>query len=99
MKPSNTPEKLMACRRLALEQNERLFDEANAYSRRAFDLLEHPDFDCEMFEEYLHIRQKAESLFRDAIEHLGALNEDFPPPSSRSATGLSNSTIVNREMA
>ncbi|WP_445576735.1 hypothetical protein GKKCFE_15020 [Pseudomonas sp. E141] len=99
MQFNNTAEKLMACRRLALEQNERLFDEANAYSRRAFDLLEHPDFDCEMFEEYLHIRHKAESLFRDAIEHLSALNEHFPPPSSRSATGVSNSTTVDKEMA
>lgn len=63
--------KMTACRQLAMEQNQKLFNEANALSRSAFDLLEQPDFDSEMFDEYLRLRGKAEALFQEAPDHLG----------------------------
>mgnify|MGYP001084665543 CR=1 FL=1 len=68
---------LTACRRLALERNEKLFEEANALNRSAIDLLERPDLDNEMFLQYLQIRGKAESLFREALDHLCLINEQF----------------------
>jgi len=80
MQHNDIDEKTMACRQLAMEQNQKLFNEANALSRSAFDLLEQPDFDSEMFDEYLRLRGKAEALFREAIDHLGVLNEHFPLP-------------------
>lgn len=80
MQYNNTHTKMMACRQLAMEQNQKLFNEANALSNSAFDLLEHPDFDSEMFDEYMRLRGKAEALFREAIEHLGVLNKHFPVP-------------------
>jgi hypothetical protein len=72
--------KMMACRQLAMEQNQKLFNEANALRRSAFDLLEQPDFDSEMYDEYLLLRGKAEALFREAIDHLGVLKKHFPAP-------------------
>lgn len=80
MQHNDIDAKMMACRQLAMEQNQKLFNEANALSRSAFDLLEQPDFDSEMFDEYLRLRGKAEALFREAIDHLGVLNKHFPLP-------------------
>lgn len=80
MQYNNTHTTMMACRQLAMEQNQKLFNEANALSKSAFELLEHPDFDSEMFDKYLRLRGKAEVLFREAIEHLGVLNRHFPMP-------------------
>jgi uncharacterized protein VirK/YbjX len=70
--------KLMACRRLALEQNQRIFHEANAINCSAGVLLDRPDLDCEIFDEYLRMRRKADALFREAIDHLKLLNQVFP---------------------
>lgn len=99
MQLNNLPAKLMARRSLALEQNQKMFNEANALSQSAFDLLDHCDFNHEMFDEYLQMRHKAESLFREAIEHLGSLNEHFPPASSFPAADLSKSQDIEQEMA
>lgn len=77
---TDTDAKVMACRQLAMEQNQKLFYEANALNRSSFDLLEQPDLDSEMFDEYLRLRGKAEALFREAIDHLGVLNKHFPAP-------------------
>lgn len=74
-----TNAQLLACRRLAMEQNKKLFDEANAISRSAFELLEQPDLDSEKFQRYLQLRRKAEILFCEALDHLTLLNENFPP--------------------
>lgn len=99
MQLNDLPAKLMARRRLALEQNQKMFDEANALSRSAFDLLDHGDFNHEMFDQYLQIRHKAEALFREAIEHLGSLNEHFPPVSAFPAAEFSTRTNNEREVA
>ncbi|MBS7842899.1 hypothetical protein KFF47_08925 [Pseudomonas fluorescens] len=85
MQHNNSHTKMMACRQLAMEQNQKLFNQANALSNSAFDLLEHPDFDSEMFDEYLRLRGKAEALFREAIDHLGVLNKYFPAPTISAA--------------
>lgn len=90
-----TPAQLTACRRLAMEQNKKIFTQANTLSRDAFDLLDHPDFDSERFDEYLQLRRNSESLFREAIEHLGVLNREFPPPCAYSMS--EGATIVTAE--
>ncbi|WP_178122568.1 hypothetical protein [Pseudomonas izuensis] len=77
---------LMACRRLAMEQNEKLFEEANALNRSAIDLLDRPDLDSEMFLHYLQLRGKAQALFREALDHLSLINEQFPIPSNEPET-------------
>jgi hypothetical protein len=74
---------LIACRRVAMEQNEKLFAEANDLNRQAYDLLDHPDFDSDMFMEYLQLRKKSQALFLEAMDHLSLLNEQFPAPSAQ----------------
>lgn len=69
---------LIACRRLAMEQNEKLFEEANALNRSAIELLDRPDLDSELFLQYLQLRDKAEARFREALDHLSLINEQFP---------------------
>ncbi|WP_300628464.1 hypothetical protein [Pseudomonas sp.] len=85
MQYNDTYTQRLACRDLALEQNQKLFNEANALSRSAFDLLERADFDSDMFIEYLRLRGKAQALFCEAIDHLGVLNTHFPPHAPRVA--------------
>ncbi|EJM00378.1 hypothetical protein PMI18_03106 [Pseudomonas sp. GM102] len=75
-----------ACRRLAMEQNEKLFEEANALNRSAFDLLDRPDLDSEMFLQYLQLRGKADAKFREALDHLSLINEQFPALSNEPET-------------
>ncbi|MBZ9780953.1 hypothetical protein K9857_05245 [Pseudomonas sp. REP124] len=70
---------LLACRRFAMEQNKKLFEEANALNRCASEMLEQPDFDSEKFLEYLQQRGKADAMFRQALDHISLLNEQFPP--------------------
>jgi hypothetical protein len=88
-----TNAQLTACRRLAMERNEKLFEEANALNRSAIDLLERPDLDNEMFLQYLQIRGKAETLFREALDHLNLINEQFPTLSNESETLFEVRTI------
>ncbi|WP_143492133.1 hypothetical protein [Pseudomonas sp. B28(2017)] len=78
MYSQRTTAHLTACRCLAIEQNTKLFEEANALNRSAVDLLDRPDFDSEMFLQYLHLRGKAELQFREALDHLSFVNEQFP---------------------
>ncbi|KRP65729.1 hypothetical protein [Pseudomonas orientalis] len=100
MHHTDTYAKRMACRQLAMEQNQKLFDEANALSRSAFDLLECADFDSEKFDQYLRLRAKAEALFREAIEHLGVLNTHFPTPASSVANNEGVKVVIReREVA
>ncbi|CRM64242.1 hypothetical protein [Pseudomonas sp. 31 R 17] len=99
MHHTDTYAKRMACRQLAMEQNQKLFDEANALSRSAFDLLECADFDSEKFDHYLRLRARAEALFREAIEHLGVLNKHFPTPASSVANEGAKVVIREREVA
>ncbi|BCX68269.1 hypothetical protein [Pseudomonas izuensis] len=80
MYSQHTTTHLMACRRLAMEQNEKLFEAANTLNRSAIDLLDRPDLDSEMFLHYLQLRGKAEALFREALDHLSLINEQFPIP-------------------
>ncbi|PKH12836.1 hypothetical protein [Pseudomonas fluorescens] len=91
--------KRMACRQLAMEQNQKLFNEANAISREAFDLLECADFDSAKFDQYLRLRAKAEALFREAIEHLGVLNTHFPAPTSSVAINDAPVVMLEQEVA
>lgn len=67
----------VACRDLALEQNQRLFEKANALNQTARELLDRPDLDSEMFFNYLHLRDKANARFREALDHLLLINETF----------------------
>ena len=92
-----TNAQLLACRCLAIEQNKKLFDEANAISRAAFDLLEQPDLDSEKFQRYLQLRRKAEALFYEALDHLTLLNENFPPLPVHTLLESSNSHIHQKE--
>jgi uncharacterized membrane protein len=73
-----SPDQSQACRRLAMEQNKKLFEEANVLSRSASDLLEHAHLDSERFLRYLELRKKADAQYRDALEHLKLLTEQFP---------------------
>ena len=81
---TNAP--LTACRRLAMEQNEKLFEEANALNRSAIDLLDRPDLDSEMFLQYLQLRGRADAKFREALDHLSLINEQFPALSNEPET-------------
>lgn len=71
-------DQIIACRRVAMEQNQKLFEEANALNRSALDLLDQSDFDSEMFLVYLQLQEKAKDRFREALEHITVLNEHFP---------------------
>jgi hypothetical protein len=73
-------DQIIACRRVAMEQNRKLFEEANAINRSALDLLDRSDFDSEMFLVYLQLQEKAKYLFREALEHITLLEEQFPSP-------------------
>ncbi|AZF04922.1 hypothetical protein [Pseudomonas sp. R5-89-07] len=95
MQYNDTYAKRMACRQLALEQNQKLLNEANAISRSAFDLLERADFDSVLFDEYLRLRAKAQTLFREAIDHLGVLNTHFPVPTPSVAS--EDAKVARRE--
>lgn len=75
----STREEIKACRALALERNNQMFEDAQALSRGAFDLLEGGDLDGELFDRYQAMRRKADLKFEEAIEHLRVLNEAFPP--------------------
>lgn len=79
MKECSTPNQIKACRTLALERNQQLFEEAQALNRQAHELLEGHDLDFKKFDYYQALRRKADSKFEDAIEHLCVLNADFPP--------------------
>jgi uncharacterized membrane protein len=69
-----------ACRKFALEQNLRLFDQAHQLNRRAHALLDHADLDADTFNLYLAIKRKAERQYRHAIEHLQLINREFAEP-------------------
>jgi hypothetical protein len=56
-----------------------MFEDAQALSRSAFEMLEDGDMDLERFERYRAMRRKADLKFQEAIEHLRLLNADFPP--------------------
>lgn len=84
MSEQYTAAQLRACRCLAME-NKKIFSEANALSRCAFDLLDQPDFDSEKFYYYLQLRRKAEVQYREAIDHLTLLDKLFPPLAKPSA--------------
>ncbi|MGF0237981.1 hypothetical protein ACQR3P_03695 [Rhodococcus sp. IEGM1300] len=75
----STRDEIKACRAFALERNRKMFEEAHALSRQAFELLEGSELDFELFDRYQAMRRKADLKFEEAIEHLRVLNEDFPP--------------------
>lgn len=75
----STRDEIKACRAFALERNHQMFEEAQALSRSAFELLEAGDLDGELFDRYQALRRKADLKFAEAIEHLRVLNENFPP--------------------
>ena len=77
----STRDEIKACRAFALERNRQMFEEAEALSRAAFELLEGGGLDGELFDRYRSMRRKADLKFAEAIEHLRVLNEDFPPVS------------------
>lgn len=75
----STRDEIKACRAFALERNQQMFEQAQALSRSAFEMLEGHDLDGEAFDRYQAIRRKADLKFAEAIEHLQVLNESFPP--------------------
>jgi len=77
---------LNACRRFAMEQNKKLFEKANTLNRSAINLLDRPDLDSEMFLQYLQLRRKADAQFREALDHLSLINEQFPALSNEPET-------------
>lgn len=83
----STCEETTACREFALERNRQLFEEAQALSRSAFELLEGSELDAEQFDRYQAMRHKADLKYAEAIEHLRLLNEEFPslPMAGRNA--------------
>ncbi|MFQ6573865.1 hypothetical protein [Pseudomonas sp. UM16] len=66
-----------ACRKFALEQNQRLFRQAWQLDHQAFTLLDHPQFDAEYFAQYQHLRRKAQCRYQEAIEHLTLIHHEF----------------------
>lgn len=58
-----------ASHRLALEQNQRLFDDAYAIDHAAFTLLERDSLDAGAFEHYQALRRKAAARYMEALEH------------------------------
>lgn len=77
MKSSLQQIQVRACRKFALEQNERIVRQAHALNAQAHDLISqaHPNIDT--FEQYHLLRQRAEEKFQEAAEHLRLVNEDF----------------------
>jgi hypothetical protein len=73
-------DQINACHCVAMEQNKKLFERANAINRSALDLLDRSDFDNETFLVYLQLRKKANNLFAEALEHITLLNALFPSP-------------------
>lgn len=91
-------DQIIACRRIAMEQNRRLFEEANALNRSALDLLDRSDFDSEMFLVYLQLQEKAKKRFREALEHITLLNEHFPPPELQNTRGFERSKVRVKDL-
>jgi hypothetical protein len=92
----STRDEIKACRAFALERNRQMFEEAEALSRSAFELLEESDLDGELFDRYQAMRRKADLKFEEAIGHLRVLNEDFPPiPLSSPASAPAKSDTAN----
>ena len=71
-------DEISACRAFALDRNRHLFEEAQALSNSAFELLEGGNLDAKRFDRYQAMRRKADLKYEEAIEHLRLLNEDFP---------------------
>ena len=91
-------DQLIACRRVAMEQNQKLFEEANAINRSALDLLERNDFDSEMFLVYLQLKTRAKNRFREALEHAVLLNEHFPSPELQNTYRWKHSKVTAQEL-
>jgi cellulose biosynthesis protein BcsQ len=91
-------DQIIACRRVAMEQNQRLFEEANAINRSALDLLERSDFDSEMFLVYLQLKTRAKNRFREALEHATLLNEHFPSPKLQDTHRWEQSKVRAQEL-
>lgn len=68
----------MACRHVALEQNERLFLRASDLERRADALLEHPQLDALLFHDYQKLKALACQQYVEAIAHREVIERDFP---------------------
>ncbi|WP_423204029.1 hypothetical protein PGC34_19985 [Pseudomonas kribbensis] len=66
-----------ACRKFALEQNERMVRQAHALNAQAHDLISNAQPNIDTFEQYHRLRQRAEEKFQEAAEHLRLVNEDF----------------------
>jgi hypothetical protein len=91
-------DQIIACRRIAIEQNQKLFEEANALNRSALDLLDRSDFDSEMFLVYLQIQEKAKNRFKEALEHITLLNEHFPLPELQNTHGRKHSRVRVKDL-
>ncbi|VVO93180.1 hypothetical protein [Pseudomonas fluorescens] len=91
-------DQIIACRRLAMEQNQKLFEEANAIHRSALDLLDRCDFDNETFLVYLQLRKKANTLFAEALEHIALLNAHFPSSELRNVQKATHSKDRIKEL-
>lgn len=79
------------CRAFALEQNHRLFHQANALSQCALDLLDAPTLDAEAFAHYQALRRKADLKFAEAIDHLRLIQQ---PPRMRAVQLRQRSAVA-----
>lgn len=79
---------LRACRKFALEQNQRLFKQAHDLNQQAYQLLEQAQPDLETFERYHLLRNKAEEKFHEASEHLRLINQEFADNQSQAPAPL-----------
>ncbi|KKX57805.1 hypothetical protein [Pseudomonas putida] len=95
---NHSADQINACRRLAMERNQKLFEEANAINRSALDLLEHSEFDSEMFLVYLQLKKRAKKRFREALEHAVLLNEHFPSPQLQNNHRWEHSEVRAQEL-
>lgn len=77
MKSTSQKIQILACRKFALEQNERIVRQAHALNTQAHELLSHAHPNIDTFEQYHLLRHKAEEKFQEAAEHLSLVNENF----------------------
>ncbi|BAO63029.1 MULTISPECIES: hypothetical protein [Pseudomonas] len=73
---------IRACRKFALEQNQRLFRQAQALDSQAYGLLDQEHLEIDTFERYRLLRNKAQAKYQEAVEHLRLINREFVDPQS-----------------
>lgn len=84
-----------ACREFALEQNRKLFAQANSLSTAALDILDRPVLNAEVFDHYQALRRKADLKSEEAIDHLRLINDEFPSAAHRHPTQVARRPLYD----